>query len=78
MNRLEWESKQLAKRNRDGSFATQKARRHHLTLFARQLDELGYKNMQCYSLRKNMSMRWSIDGRVKDHRAPGRRSLQPL
>ncbi len=52
MKRLAWELKQLARRNRDGSYATQKARRHHLELFARQLDELGYRNMNSHSLRQ--------------------------
>ncbi len=52
MKKLAWELKQLTKRNRDGAFATQKARQQHLDLFARQLEAMGYKSMGSHSLRQ--------------------------
>lgn len=43
MNRLEYQLHQISHRNRDGSFATQSNRREMLSLFSRELKEIGYK-----------------------------------
>jgi len=51
MKKLNWDLAQLHKRNRDGSYATQAARARNLDLAARQLDEIGYKNMRATSLK---------------------------
>nr|WP_322348659.1 phage integrase N-terminal domain-containing protein [Pseudomonas aeruginosa] len=46
MDKLEWDWVQTQKHNRDGSFSTQSARRATLSLSARQLRELGYRNLR--------------------------------
>ena len=46
MNDLELQLMQICRRNRDGSFATQSNRREMLSLFSRQLKEMGYKVKQ--------------------------------
>ena len=46
MNDLEFQLMQICRRNRDGSFATQSNRREMLSLFSRQLKEMGYKVKQ--------------------------------
>ena len=51
MKRLEYQLKQLAYHNRDGSFATQAARKKHLKRFARELRALGYNQMHVRSLK---------------------------
>ena len=43
MNRLEYQLHQICRRNCDGSFATQSNRREMLSLFTRELREIGYK-----------------------------------
>lgn len=43
MNRLEYQLIQICHRNRDGSFATQSNRREMLSLFSRELKDIGYK-----------------------------------
>ena len=43
MNRLEYQLQQICRRNCDGSFATQSNRREMLSLFSRELKEIGYK-----------------------------------
>lgn len=43
MNRLEYQLHRISHRNRDGSFATQSNRREMLSLFSRQLKEIGFK-----------------------------------
>lgn len=43
MNKLEYQLMQICHRNRDGSFATQSNRREMLSLFSRELREIGYK-----------------------------------
>lgn len=43
MNKLEYQLMQICRRNRDGSFATQSNRREMLSLFSRELREIGYK-----------------------------------
>lgn len=51
MKRLEYQLKQLASHNRDGSFATQAARKKHLKRVARELRMLGYNQMHVRSLK---------------------------
>jgi site-specific recombinase XerD len=43
MNRLEYQLLMICQRNRDGSFATQANRREMLSLFSKELKEIGYK-----------------------------------
>ena len=43
MNRLEYQLLQICHHNRDGSFATQANRREMLSLFSRELKDIGYK-----------------------------------
>ena len=49
MRDLNYQLKQLCHRNRDGSYATQAKRMHHLMLMANQLVELGFRGMQARS-----------------------------
>jgi integrase len=51
MDKLQWDLKQLCKRNRDGSFSTQAARGRILDLAARELVGLGYVDMRAQSLK---------------------------
>ena len=51
MRRLNYQLKQLCKRNRDGSYGTQNQRERVLTLIANQLHDLGYRQMHAKSLR---------------------------
>ena len=51
MRDLNFELKQLCRRNRDGSYATQDARERILTMIANQLHELGFRDMQAGSLK---------------------------
>lgn len=51
MDKLQWDIHQMCKRNRDGSFATQAARERTLDLCARQLKEMGYRQMRSQSLK---------------------------
>ena len=51
MDKLQWDLRQLCKRNRDGSFSTQAARQRILDLAARELAELGYVDMRAQSLK---------------------------
>ncbi|MEN1479377.1 phage integrase N-terminal domain-containing protein, partial [Pseudomonas aeruginosa] len=51
MDDLTWTLKQLCRRNRDGSFATQADRQRSLALMARQLREAGFRQMQASSLK---------------------------
>ena len=51
MRDLNYQLKQLCRRNRDGSFATQADRERMLALFANQLHELGYRHMRADSLK---------------------------
>src|SRR5690606_5104459 len=50
MTKLEWDFLQQQRRNRDGSFSTQSARGATLSLAARQLRELGYRNLRANTL----------------------------
>ena len=51
MKRLNYELKQLCRRNRDGSFATRNLRERTLTLVANELYHLGFRHMNSHSLR---------------------------
>ena len=51
MRNLNYELKQLCRRNRDGSFATQRDRERVLDLVASQLHEMGYRHMAAASLK---------------------------
>ena len=45
MRNLNYELKQICKRNRDGSYATQRDRRRALDLMAKQLAQMGFGQM---------------------------------
>src|SRR6266581_7348651 len=51
MRDLNYDLKQLCRRNRDGSYATQADREHILDLIADQLDALGFRHMNAHSLK---------------------------
>ncbi len=51
MRRLNYQLKQLCKRNRDGSYGTQAQRERVLTLIANQLHKLGFTQMHAKSLK---------------------------
>src|SRR5207249_7843545 len=51
MRDLNYDLKQLCRRNRDGSFATQADREHILDLIADQLDAMGFRHMNAHSLK---------------------------
>ena len=51
MRDLNYQLKQLCRRNRDGSFATQQLRERTLTQIANQLHDLGYRHMNTRSLK---------------------------
>lgn len=51
MDKLAFELKNLASRNRDGSKTTQANRIKQLSLFARQLKQLGYRDLSATSLK---------------------------
>ena len=51
MRELNYQLKQLCRRNRDGSYRTQSDRERQLTLIANQLHALGYRKMNTHSLK---------------------------
>mgnify|MGYP000181583951 CR=1 FL=1 len=51
MRDLNYQLKQLCRRNRDGSYATQTNRERLLTRIAEQLHTLGYREMRAHSLK---------------------------
>jgi len=51
MRELNYQLKQLCRRNRDGSYRTQADRERQLTLIANQLNALGYRKMNAQSLK---------------------------
>jgi hypothetical protein len=51
MRDLNYDLKQLCRRNRDGSYATQADREHILDLIADQLHEMGFRHMNAHSLK---------------------------
>lgn len=66
MRNLNFELKQLCRRSRDGSFATQRDRERVLDLVAGQLQELGYRHMAAASLKpkhvEGLVERWQAEG----------------
>ncbi len=74
MKRLAWELKELVFHNRDGSYSTQRQRLANLLLFAKQLEDAGYRGMRAVSLqRKHVNALLDIW-----RREPSRRSGGPL
>ena len=61
MRDLNYQLKQLCHRNRDGSYATQAKRMHHLMQIADQLYDLGFRGMKPRSLKQK-----HVDALVKD------------
>ena len=66
MRDLNYELKQICRRNRDGSYATQRDRERLLALVATQLHELGYRHMAAASLKPKhvdaLVERWKAEG----------------
>ncbi len=66
MRDLNYQLKQLCRRNRDGSFATQADRERMLSLFANQLHEMGFRHMRADSLKPKhveaLVERWKAEG----------------
>jgi hypothetical protein len=66
MRDLNYELKQMCRRNRDGSYATQRDRERVLDLVAGQLQELGYRHMAAASLKpkhvEGLVERWQAEG----------------
>lgn len=66
MRDLNFELKLLCRRNRDGSYATQRDRERALDLIANQLRELGYEHMGAASLKpkqvERLVERWKAEG----------------
>ncbi len=52
MRDLNYQLKQLCRRNRDGSYSTQAKRMHHLMLIADQLYQFGFRGMSLRSLKQ--------------------------
>ena len=61
MRDLNYQLKQLCRRNRDGSYATQAKRMDHLMLIADQLFNLGFRGMKPRSLKQK-----HVEALVKD------------
>jgi len=63
---LNYQLKELCRRNRDGSYATQQNRERQLSLMADQLHELGYRAMNARSLKPKhveaLLRRWQGEG----------------
>ena len=66
MRDLNFELKQMCRRNRDGSYATQRDRERVLDLVAGQLQELGFRYMTAASLKpkhvEGLVQRWLSEG----------------
>jgi site-specific recombinase XerC len=66
MRNLNFELKLMCRRNRDGSYATQRDRERVLDLVANQLQELGYRHMAAASLKpkhvESLVQRWQAEG----------------
>lgn len=66
MDHLNYQLKEMCKRNRDGSFATQSNRHRMLQMSADQLKELGYRGMKASSLKPKhveaLVDRWKVEG----------------
>jgi len=67
MRDLNYDLKQLCRRNRDGSYATQADRERILDLIAHQLEEMGFRHMDAHSLKpkhvEKLVERWLAEGR---------------
>ncbi len=63
---LNYELKQLCRRNRDGSFVTQHLRERTLTLIANELHKLGFRHMNTHSLKPK-----HVTALVRDWQARG-------
>ena len=65
MRDLNYELKQLCRRNRDGSYATQRDRQHILMLIANQLNEMGFRHLRAGSLKPKhvqaVTERWKAE-----------------
>ena len=64
------ELRKLCERNRDGSFATQAARRHILTMCAEQLKEAGFYNLAPSGL-KQKHVKTLVDKWLAEEKTPG-------
>ncbi len=66
MRDLNHQLKQLCRRNRDGSYATQADRERMLALFANQLHEMGFRRLRAESLKPKhveaLLERWKTEG----------------
>lgn len=66
MDKLGWDFIQQQKHNRDGSYATQAARSATLSLSARQLRELGYRNLRVNTVGQRhlraLVQHWQVTG----------------
>jgi site-specific recombinase XerC len=66
MDGLQWELKKLTQKNREDSIGTQTARHQALDLMARQLKDMGYRNMRVDSLKPRhveaLLKRWKEEG----------------
>ena len=66
MRDLNYELKQLCRRNRDGSYATQRDRERALEQIANQLHEMGFRHMAAASLKprhvERLVERWKAEG----------------
>ncbi|MBL8529146.1 MAG: integrase domain-containing protein [Burkholderiales bacterium] len=66
MRDLNYELKQLCRRNRDGSYATQRDRERALEQIAKQLHEMGFRHMTAASLKprhvERLVERWKAEG----------------
>src|SRR5450631_1503196 len=66
MRDLNYELKQLCRRNRDGGYATQRDREWVLDQIANQLQEMGFRHMEAKSLKPKhveaLVERWKLEG----------------
>jgi hypothetical protein len=66
MRDFNYEMKQLCRRNRDGSYATQRDREYALDQMANQLQAMGYRNMHATSLKpkhvERLVEQWKAEG----------------
>ena len=66
MDDLQWDLKKLTKQHREDSIGTQLARHQSLDLIARQLKEMGYRNLRAESLKPKhveaLVRRWQGEG----------------
>src|SRR5438552_16031021 len=76
MRDLNYALKQLCRRNRDGSYATQADREHILDLIADQLDEMGFRQMDAHSL-KPKHVEKLVERGLAGGLSPGRSKNRP-